>query len=68
MKYLVTVRLIHEFTLQVSAKDEEAAEEKAAAAWEKVSRYPIDHLLDEKSLLEKFEYGGGDTEFEVEEV
>ena len=63
MKYLVTVKMTSAFCLEVSAKDEDAAREKAEAAWEKVSLPQI-----EGNKLGKFEHVEEDIEFDVEEA
>ena len=65
MKYLVTIRVVNEFTMQVSAKDEEVAEEKAIKEWEKACPngfFEIDH-----SRLGKLEHTDESFDIEVEE-
>lgn len=62
MKYLVTIRVTNEFTMEVSAKDEEAAEEKASKEWDKISPLTINH-----SNLGKFEHADEAFDIEIEE-
>jgi len=62
MKYSVLVRVINEFSIVVSAKDPDLAEEKASEAYDKLSIIKLD------SKIGKFEHLAEEIEFYVEEI
>jgi hypothetical protein len=62
MKYLVTVTVSHEFTTEISAKNEKMAEQKASFLWDKTFAVQIDG-----SQIGKFEHVDENIEFNVEE-
>lgn len=62
MKYTVTVRVINEFSIEISSIDEESACDKAQVSWEKISPIEINH-----QKTGNFEHQEENIEFEAEE-
>ena len=62
MKFTVTVRVTNEFTIELSAKDEYTAIQKAQESWEKLLVISLDY-----QNMGKFEHDNEDIEFEAEE-
>jgi hypothetical protein len=62
MKYLATVVVTERWTLEVTAKDEDAACDKLAIAFEKITRPQIDHQKVGKFEIEE------DLVYEIEEL
>ena len=63
MKFTVTLRVTNEFTIELSAKNEEFAEEKAQKMWHK-----MDILLIDTEKMGNFQHENEEIEFEVDEL